>query len=125
MGEKRRILLIDDERDFVELLQMALKEEDFEVQIAYEGKEALEILKDHVFDFIVCDVNMPGGLSGVRVFEKVRERGLDTAVIFVTGHAKGSDDLADAEKAGVPILSKPVFVSGLLKAIEDYKNCPP
>jgi CheY-like chemotaxis protein len=115
---EKRVLLIDDEKDIVELLQMTLEEEGYIVCIAGNGPEAVAEMKKAAFDFIVCDVNMPGGMSGVNVYDWKKSANIGGQFLFLTGHAKGSAELADVEKAGVPILTKPHFLGELLSLLE-------
>ncbi len=59
MGDKKRILVVDDEPDFASIVQSNLKKEGFDVDVAYDGKEGLEKVKANPPDAIVLDVMMP------------------------------------------------------------------
>ncbi len=59
MNGKKRILVIDDEPDFASIVQANLKSEGFDVDVAYDGVEGLEKIKDNPPDAIVLDVMMP------------------------------------------------------------------
>ncbi len=59
MSEKKRILVVDDEPDFASIVQVNLEKEGFEVEVAYDGVEALEKIKANPPDAIVLDVMMP------------------------------------------------------------------
>ncbi len=59
MGEKKRILVVDDEPDFCAIVQGNLEKEGFEVEVAYDGIEGLEKVKSNPPDAIVLDVMMP------------------------------------------------------------------
>jgi two-component system alkaline phosphatase synthesis response regulator PhoP len=59
MSEKKRILIVDDEPDFVSIVQANLEKEGFEVEVAYDGVEGLERVKANPPDAIVLDVIMP------------------------------------------------------------------
>jgi two-component system alkaline phosphatase synthesis response regulator PhoP len=59
MSDKKRILVVDDEPDFASIVQANLKKEGFDVDIAYDGVEALEKVKKNPPDAIVLDVMMP------------------------------------------------------------------
>lgn len=114
----KRVLLIDDEKDIVELLQMTLEEEGYIVCVAGNGPEAVAMMKKAPFDFIVCDVNMPGGMSGIHVYEWTKSANIGGTFLFLTGHAKGSEELVAIENSGVPILTKPHFLGDLLSHLE-------
>jgi len=59
MGDKKRILVVDDEPDFAAIVQLNLEKEGFEVEVAYDGIEALKKVKENPPDAIVLDVMMP------------------------------------------------------------------
>ena len=59
MNDKKKILVIDDEPDFAAIVQSNLKKEGFEVEVAYDGVEGLEKVKQNPPDAIVLDVMMP------------------------------------------------------------------
>ncbi len=59
MSEKKRILVVDDEPDFASIVQVNLERDGFEVEVAYDGVEALEKVKANPPDAIVLDVMMP------------------------------------------------------------------
>ena len=81
---KGRILAIDDQRYFRELLEGILSEEGYEVQTASGGEEALRILEHTSFDVIVTDLVMPV-MSGTDLVQHVRERWPEQDVVVVTG----------------------------------------
>lgn len=59
MTDKKRILLVDDDPDFVEAVKVIVENGGYEVQVAYDGKEGLETVKEYKPDLIVLDVMMP------------------------------------------------------------------
>ena len=60
MGEKKKILVVDDEPDFAGIVQQNLEKEGFDVEVAYDGEEGLEKVHANPPDAIVLDVMMPG-----------------------------------------------------------------
>ena len=66
------ILVVDDEKEIVELEEVYLKEAGYGVLKAYDGKKALEILAKEKIDLLVLDIMMPG-LDGIKVCQKMRE----------------------------------------------------
>ncbi|MBT8357502.1 MAG: response regulator, partial [Deltaproteobacteria bacterium] len=59
MGDKKRILLVDDEPDFCSIVQGQLEKEGFEVELAYNGVEGLKKIRENPPDAIILDVMMP------------------------------------------------------------------
>ena len=79
------ILLVDDEKDFVEMLSLRLQENGENVLAAYNGKECLEILEEKNIDVIILDVKMPG-MDGIETLKKVKNLHPLVEVIMLTGH---------------------------------------
>ena len=117
MGERIRILAVDDEPDLRTLLRILLVNKGYEVLEAASGQEAVErISKDSNVDLVIMDIMMPG-LSGVEACARIRE--FSTApVLFLT--AKGTmQDKADAYGAGGDdYLVKPFSQNELLMKVE-------
>ena len=67
----RKALMVDDSYTMRNMVSLALKEEDFEVFTAEDGKQALDILGDKTFDVIVTDINMPN-MEGIELIKKLR-----------------------------------------------------
>jgi two-component system alkaline phosphatase synthesis response regulator PhoP len=88
MAEKKRILVVDDEPDFALLVQGNLQKEGFEVDVAYNGVEGLEKIKQNPPDAIVLDVMMPEK-DGYEVCAELKkdERYSDIAILMLTAVA--------------------------------------
>lgn len=79
----KRILVVDDEPNIVELLNVSLKFQGFEVATANSGVEALEVAKEFKPDAFILDVMMPG-MDGYELLPKLRAEGLDGPVLYLT-----------------------------------------
>jgi DNA-binding response OmpR family regulator len=117
-----KILLVDDEKAFVDTLAQRLAMRNFDVEIAYDGAQAVERLtgrlkmKESRPDVLVLDVKMPG-IGGIEVLRWLR--GVDTAlpVLIMSGYSSEKDE-AVAEKLGVSeFLKKPPEFDHLIKCI--------
>ena len=88
MAEKKRILVVDDEPDFALLVQGNLQREGFEVEVAYNGVEGLEKVKQNPPDAIVLDVMMPEK-DGYEVCAELKkdDRFSDIAILMLTAVA--------------------------------------
>ena len=69
---KIRVLLVDDEEDFVDALSQRLEMRDFAVGKACNGAEALGLIEEHEYDVIVLDVRMPGE-DGIQILKRLKE----------------------------------------------------
>lgn len=88
MSDKKRILVVDDEPDFASIVQSNLRKEGFEVEVAYDGVEALEKVKKNPPDAIVLDVMMPEK-DGYEVCSELKgdEKYHDIPIIMLTAVA--------------------------------------
>jgi DNA-binding NtrC family response regulator len=79
------VLLVDDEKDFVEMLSLRLKEAGERVTPAYSGKECLETLERKNIDVVILDLKMPG-MDGIETLKEIKRRFPLVEVIMLTGH---------------------------------------
>lgn len=118
MPETIRVLLIDDERMFVESLIKVLKRRNIAVQSAQEGGAGVELFAQGGYDVVVLDMRMPG-MDGLATFKAIRDRDPATPVIFLSGHMD-IHQVSQALKDGcAEILLKPCPVDQLVSSIED------
>jgi CheY-like chemotaxis protein len=99
-GPRRlRILVADDERDAVSMLELILRDEGHEVRSVYDGQEVLEAVRSFQPEVVLLDIGMPK-LTGYEVARRLRERyGGALLLIAVTGWKQGSDRIL-AQLAG-------------------------
>ena len=83
----KRILLIDDQNDYLEATSSLLKREGHEVVGVSSGLEGINLLKREHFDLLLVDYYMPGGMNGEEVVKNLREFNNHTQVILQTGYA--------------------------------------
>ena len=97
MSERRRVLIVDDEKEIAVLFGFLLTHHGFETDIAYNGKEALEKLNQQSFDYVISDVRMPV-MDGAELFritcETIRPK---PRFIFISGFEDLLDEDALAE----------------------------
>ena len=82
-----KILVVDDEQGWRDLLTFELGELGYEVMTAKDGPRGLEILRGGSFDLVITDVRMPGSLDGIDLVETYRQENPTQKVIFITGYA--------------------------------------
>ena len=115
---KKRILVVDDERDICEILSFNLENEGYGVDMVSSAEEALETLtSDHAL--ILLDVMM-GGMSGYHLAEKLRREGNSVPIIFLTAKDTENDMLTGFSVGGDDYISKPFSlkeVSARVKAV--------
>ncbi len=115
---KKKILVVDDERDICEILSFNLENEGYEVEAAASAEEAIATLSTE-HDLILLDVMM-GGMSGYRLAEKLRREGNTVPIIFLTAKDTENDMLTGFSVGGDDYISKPFSlkeVSARVKAV--------
>ena len=118
-GERKgmRVLLVDDESQFVEALAERLQLRGFEAHVANDGPAALDLLEKHRLQLVVLDLRMPE-MDGLEVLRRIKEKWPTTQVIIATGHGDEEDRRKCLELGAFAFLSKPVNItqlSGLLR----------
>jgi len=120
--KKIKILLVDDEQEFVKTLAERIQLRDLGSDIALNGEEALELVKDQVPDVMVLDLRMPG-IDGMEVLKRVRKEYPEVQVIILTGHGTHKDEKEARKLGAYEYFQKPVDVDKLVKTIKDaYKR---
>lgn len=82
-----KILVVDDEKEFCNLLQRFLTKVGYEVDIALDGEAALENIKVDPPSLVLLDMKMPG-MGGLEVLERIREKGTKPPVIMITASSE-------------------------------------
>lgn len=117
MSEKTKILVVDDNEEFCRNVRDILEMKDYAVATAYDGFQALELVKQDGFDLVLMDIRMPA-MDGVETFKRIKEMAPDLPVIMVTAFAV-EDLIRDALREGAfGALYKPLDFDKLLGLVE-------
>ena len=111
-----RILVVDDEEDFLETLIIRLKKRNIDPTGCRSGEEALETMRDESFDVVILDVRMPG-MNGLEVLHRIKEKHPGTEVIMLTGHASVRTGIEGIKLGAFDYLLKPVEIEQLVVKI--------
>ena len=87
MAEKKKILLVDDDPDFVEAVRVIVESGGYDVRVAYDGKEGLEAVAEEKPDLILLDLVMPHK-PGERILKEVIQEYPDLLIIVISGIAR-------------------------------------
>lgn len=113
-----RILVVDDEPDLCEILCFNLESEGFETDRAYSAESALEMMgAGEVYNLVLLDVMMEQ-MSGFELVRRLRARGDDTPVIFLTARSAEYDQLDGFESGGDDYITKPFSFPTVLARIK-------
>jgi len=110
VGPKPRILMVDDEIDYLTLLKLKLVNEGFDVATVDNAKDALGLVEQYAPDLIVSDILMPG-MDGIEMFRKIRESGTpqaDIPLIFISGKDDPQSKVDALHLGAEDFLVKPV-----------------
>ncbi len=107
-----RILVVDDEDLFRQLLVSWLKSENYTVESAADGEEAIKMVQSNTFDVILLDVRMPG-VDGIGVLKYVKEHYRGIEVIMLTGYEDIRIAVESMKLGASEFLTKPVDSDGL------------
>lgn len=116
----KKILIVDDEPNIVMTLEYAFKKKNFEVFIARDGSEALQILEKTVIDLVLLDIMMPK-VDGFQTLTSIREnKKLDkTKVVFLTAKNKKSDIEKGLDYGVDKYFTKPFSLKKIVKQVEE------
>ena len=104
-----KVLLVDDEREFVHTLSERLQTRSMQPAIAYDGEEALTMIEADQPDVMVLDLKMPG-IDGLEVLRRVKQKHPETEVIILTGHGSEAEETLAAQLGAFAYLRKPVDI---------------
>ncbi len=119
-----KLLLVDDEREFIQTLSERLQMRDMGSVVAYDGKSALELVHNDEPEVMIIDLKMPG-IDGMQVLEEVKKIRPQIEVIVLTGHGSEQDRLDCMEMGAFDYMQKPVDInqlSSLLKKAHEKIN---
>ena len=107
-----RILIVEDEKDLCQMIAKSLKESGYEVDIANNGNEAMELLDVENYDLIVLDLNLPE-IDGMEILEEFRTFNQDTKIIILSARSQIKDKVEGLDKGANDYLSKPFHLDEL------------
>ena len=113
-----RVLLVDDEEEFVSALSERLSLRGIEVDSALNGEEALASLVDKEFEVVILDVMMPG-LGGLEVLRQIKSTHPNTQVILLTGHGSTREGIEGMRLGAFDYLIKPVDIEEMLAKMKE------
>jgi len=108
-----KVLVVDDERSILDTLEILLRGEGFEVDVAQSGREALDRFPDFAPDVVVADIRMPG-VTGIELLSAVKEADPETPVILMTAQASLQSAVQAVNQGAFYYLQKPFSNADLI-----------
>lgn len=112
--EKWKVLLVDDEEEFVSTLAERLQMRGIQASTASDGKVALRLIEADPPEVVLLDVMMPG-MGGMEVLKRIRESYPKTQVILLTGHGSTRDGIEGMRLGAFDCLMKPLNIDELIE----------
>lgn len=116
-----RVLIVDDEKDFVEIFSLRLKETGEIIFTAHSGKECLDILGREIVDVVVLDIKMPG-MDGIETLKEIKKRHPIVEVILLTGHGAIETAVAGMKLGAYDYLLKPADAREMAEKLQGARK---
>lgn len=111
-----RILVVDDDHEVVEVIQLALEDQGYQVRFTYSAQEALELIENWLPQLIILDVNMPN-LNGLETVKKLRSHPEHFSVIMISGNTDPNEIIAGLDAGADDYIVKPFDPNELLARV--------
>jgi DNA-binding response OmpR family regulator len=120
VSKYKTILLVDDDRQLADSLQQILADEDYLVDVAYDGEEAMQKVSANAYDAVVCDIMLPK-LRGDDFYRQAIETHpeLRSRFLFITGSGNDPDVRSFLSRSGLKFLFKPFPVNELIDGVKE------
>ncbi len=113
-----RVLVVDDERSIRNTLKDILEHEGYEVEVAENGTQAIQLAKEKAFDVVLCDIKMPQ-MDGIEVLVQLTELNPSLPVVMITGHGDVETAVEAIKKGAFDFLQKPLDLNRILVTIRN------
>ena len=117
----KSLLVIDDERPFLEMLELSLTSEGYKVITAESGTEGLKIFREQRPELVLTDIRMPG-MDGIEVLKTIKASDNEAEVIVITGHGDMNSAIAALQHGASDFITKPIRDEVLMLSLERAKN---
>jgi DNA-binding NtrC family response regulator len=114
--DKKKILIVDDDKDICETLSDILDEEGYDVVTACDGQEALEKIRKGSFNLVITDIKMPI-MDGMALLKEIEKSHTDIEVIVITSYGNEGQHVEAARLGAYEYLNKPLNLDQLKNII--------
>ncbi len=119
--ETTRVLIVDDETDFLELFTKRMARRNLDVHGVSSGRAALDYLAGNDVDVVVLDVKMPG-MDGIETLREIKKHHSELEVIMLTGHGSVDSGLKGMSLGAYDYVMKPFTIDDLLERIQKARE---
>lgn len=118
---KIKVLLVDDEEEFTEILSERMKTRGLDVDITNSGLDAIKKVKEKSYDAIILDLAMPE-MDGIDTLKHLLNQNPDLQIIFLTGHATLEKGVEAVKLGAKDFIEKPIDIDILLAKVDEAKS---
>ena len=117
----KKILIVDDEADIIEILQFVLESQGYECITAFDGEEGLKLAREASPDLIILDVMMPK-INGYKISRllKYDNKYKDIPILMITARAQEEDKIIGEETGADEYITKPFKVEYVVEKVKEY-----
>ena len=116
-----KILLAEDEQQLSRVLETAMTHEGYQVDIAFDGQEAVDLAKENAYDLMILDIMMPVK-TGIEALKEIRQTGNTTYVIMLTAMSEVDDKVTGLDAGADDYLTKPFSLKELLARLRSMSR---
>ena len=114
------VLIVDDEKDFLDLISERLRAREMKVSTTTSAKDALSMIDQESFDAVVLDLQMPE-MDGLEALKRIKEKNPDVQVILLTGHATVEKGVEAMKLGAMDLIEKPADLTTIIDRIKRAK----
>jgi len=116
-----KVLVVDDEKDFVEMLSLRLKEMGEMVDAVYNGQDCLNKLEGNDIDVVILDIKMPG-MDGIETLKEIKKKFPMVEVVMLTGHGSAESAVEGMKLGAFDYLLKPADIDSLTEKVNGARK---
>jgi len=121
MGEKARILIVDDDENIRKVLTTILEDEGYIVEAVENGKRAIEKTKRNFYNLVLIDIRLPD-MEGIELLTKMKDTVPKTRKIIITGYPTLQNAIEAVNKGADAYILKPFDMESVLQTIRDQRK---
>ncbi len=109
-----RLLVVEDEKKLCDMIAKSLHQAGYEVDTCNDGEEALDMIYVEMYDLIVLDLNLPGGMDGMDILRELRKENEETKVLILSARSQIADKVDGLDAGGAnDYMEKPFHLQEL------------